>query len=77
LLATRDEFTQEADRETENFKSLAYRTFAKSMDIMEDIFSNIETWAIAETALKAQIDIIRDIIVQLPEVKNNEKIIGI
>jgi DNA polymerase/3'-5' exonuclease PolX len=42
LLATRDEFTQEADRENENFKSLAYRTFAKSMDIMEDIFSNIE-----------------------------------
>jgi uncharacterized UPF0160 family protein len=74
LIAFRDHFKQEADREVDEFKNKSDEAFAKCMEIMEDLFSNIETWAIAQAALKAQIDILRDIIIQLPEVKNNEKI---
>jgi hypothetical protein len=74
LIAFRDHFKQEADREVDDFKNKSDEAFAKCMEIMEDLFDNIETLAVAQVALKAQIDILRDIVVQLPEVRNNEKI---
>jgi hypothetical protein len=74
LIAFRDHFKQEADREGDDFKNKSDGAFAKCMEIMEDLFDNIETLAVAQVALKAQIDILRDIVVQLPEVTNNEKI---
>ncbi len=43
---------------------------------MRDLYSQIELWAIEQSAVKSKINILRDILVQLPEVKNNGQLMN-
>ena len=44
--------------------------------LMQDLYAQIELWAIAQTSLKSQINFLRSILVQLPEVKNNSQLMN-
>ena len=44
--------------------------------LMQDIYAQIELWVIAQTSLKSQINFLRSILVQLPEVKNNSQLMN-
>ena len=41
---------------------------------MEALYTEIEIQVVANDGLKAQVDLLKDIVVQLPDVKNNQQI---
>jgi hypothetical protein len=43
---------------------------------MQDLYAQIELGAIAQTSLKSQVNFLRGILVQLPEVKNNSQLMN-
>jgi hypothetical protein len=63
-----------AQSEQDDFKRNTKLWFADLSATMENIYAHIELQAIANYGLKAQIELIKDIVVQLPEVKNNPQI---
>jgi hypothetical protein len=72
----RQMFQQLAQNETDEFKRLTEKMFVKCMDIMDDMFSNIEMWSIAQTGLKLQIVILKDILLELKEVQESPQLQG-
>jgi nicotinamide mononucleotide adenylyltransferase len=38
---------------------------------MEDLFTNMETFLVAQSALKDQLDLLKDIVIQIPDVQKN------
>lgn len=42
--------------------------------LMRDLYSQIEILAIAHASLKSQIDVLQKILVQLPDIKNNNQL---
>lgn len=44
--------------------------------LMQDLYAQIELGAIAQTSLKSQINFLRGILVQLPEVKKNSQLMN-
>ena len=68
----KDEFLKLAQSEPDEFRRLASKTFSRYAEIMEDLFMNIEMLAITNAGLKNQNEILKDIVIQLQEVKNNK-----
>ena len=71
LQKMKDEFLMAAKSEPDEFRRVASKTFARYAEIMEDLFTNIEMLAITNAGLKSQNEILKDIVIQLQEVKNN------
>lgn len=81
LLRKREELNQmkselqsQADKENDEFRVSTKQTLSKYADILEDVFANIETIVTGQSALKLQIDTLKNAIFVLPEVKNNSNL---
>ena len=73
LQKIRDEFLKAARSEPDEFRRGASKTFARYAEIMEDLFMNIEMWAIGNAGLRSQNEILKNIVMQLQEVKTNAR----
>jgi hypothetical protein len=60
--------------EKDDFKKLTLSNQKLLMELLDDVYNQIILWAIANTGLKTQIELLRDILVQLPDVKVNWEI---
>jgi hypothetical protein len=65
------EFKSLADTEPDEFKRISESTFSKYAEAIKDLYNDIEICAIVDSALKFKIDGLRDIVLELEEVKNN------
>lgn len=63
-----------SQREPDEFKRATGKMFAKYADTMEYIFMNIEMLALMNLGLKNQNEVLKDIVIQLPEVKAESRI---
>lgn len=70
----RSEFVNAAKSEEDEFRRIASKTFARYAEVMEDLFMNIQTLAIANAGLKSQIETLKDMVVQLPDVRKNKEV---
>lgn len=66
-------FQGAAQEEPDQFKRVTGKTFARCMEIMEDLFMNLEMLAIVNSGLRNQNEVLKDIVIQLQEVKANER----
>ena len=64
-----------AKGETDQFKRVVAKGLSRDAAYLEDIFSNLEGFAILTSGLKSQNELLRDILVQLSEVKNNPQML--
>jgi hypothetical protein len=71
---TSDHFHTLAKDESDPFKRLTLKMLSKYSTILEDAYTNIETLSVAQSAIKDQLDILKDIVVELPDVKENTDI---
>jgi hypothetical protein len=62
-----------AQSEQDDFKKNTKLWLARITKLIEDTYTQIELQAIMNSGLKAQIDLLKDIVVQLPDVKNNSQ----
>jgi hypothetical protein len=68
-----EDFKISAQTEQDDFKRQTKLWFAEQTSIMEGIFMELEIQVIINAGLKAQIEDLKDIVLQLPDVKNNEQ----
>ena len=73
LLKINQEFAALAGGESDNFRRVMAKMIAKYASIFEDLFTNIETYAVAQGAIKDQIDLLKDIVIQIPDVQRNSE----
>jgi hypothetical protein len=50
---------------------LSEKTFVKVFEIVNDLYKNLEAMYILNAGMKNETDMLRDIIIELPDVKNN------
>jgi hypothetical protein len=74
LKATSARFATLGQSESDIYRRVTDKMLGQHATIMEDLFTNIETLAVAQVALKDQLDLLKDIVVQLPDVARNEHI---
>jgi hypothetical protein len=72
----KDEFLKAAQSEPDQFRRLTSKTFARYAEIMEDLFMNLEMLAIVDSGLKSQNEMLKDIILELQEVKTDPRMIS-
>ena len=66
-------FLNSAQTEPDQFKRVTSKAFARHAEIMEDLFMNIEMLVIMNSGLINQNETLRDIVIQLQEVKGNQR----
>lgn len=71
LLNMNQQFADLASGEPDNFRRVITKMIAKYAIIMEDLFTNMETFLVAQSALKDQLDLLKDIVIQIPDVQKN------
>ena len=61
--------------EQDEFKQTCRKVIEEYAYFMTDIYTRLEETLISNFALKDQLDLLKDIVIQLPGVKNNPKIL--
>jgi hypothetical protein len=64
-------FDVEAKQESDEFKRYVKHNFSLCLLTMEQIYKELETLVLAQGMLKRQTEILKDIVIQLQEVKQN------
>lgn len=71
LILMKNELQKQADQETDDFRGFTKQMLSKYADIFEDVFTNIETIVTGQSALKLQIETLKNAIFAIPEVKRS------
>lgn len=67
-------FRDLSEKESDPFRRLVSKTFSKYSKIMQDLFDNIEMFAILNSGLRDQNELLKNILLNLPAVKDNSRI---
>ena len=67
-------FKEPVESETDEFKRVVSKTLVKYAIIMEDIFNNIEMFAVLNSGFKDHTELLKNILAQLSEVKQNPQL---
>ena len=68
------QFLKETGSESDNFRKRIVDNINEHAVILEDLFLNLEMLIIANSALKSQLGLLRDILQSIPQIKENAKI---
>ena len=65
------EFKSIANSEPDQFKRSIADNFALYAELLEDLYTNVDTLWVAAAAVKSQLDVIKDVVIQLPGVADD------
>ena len=65
------EFRSIASSEPDQLKRSIADNFALYAELLEDLYTNVDALWVAAAAVKSQLDVIKDIVIQLPGVADN------
>lgn len=70
-----NEFDRLAKNEQDESKRISHKVMGEYAYYMTDIYTRLEEIWISNFALKDQFELLKDIVIQLPDVKNNPNIL--
>jgi hypothetical protein len=75
LKIIQNEFDRLAKNEQDESKQISHKVMREYAYYMTDIYTRLEEIWISNFALKDQFELLKDIVIQLPDVKNNPNIL--
>jgi hypothetical protein len=74
LAAMIENLKASAQSESDDFKRHTMQWLVENIKILDGLYAELENQLIAQYSLKDQIELLKDIMVQLPDVVNNQQI---